>query len=59
MTHDLVNSLTADGFTDLPVVKLEREGDSWQEHQPERIAAYQLKLSECDLRFNAAPGPIS
>jgi hypothetical protein len=57
MTIDLVENLTAEGFTELPVVKLEREGDSWQEHQPDRIAAYQPKLSECDLRFNAGRGP--
>jgi hypothetical protein len=28
MTHDLVKSLSAEGSTDLPVVKLEREGKS-------------------------------
>ncbi|MDW9570203.1 hypothetical protein GOA98_24530 [Sinorhizobium meliloti] len=36
----------AEGFKDLPVVTLERENESWEGHQPDRIAAYQPRLSE-------------
>lgn len=31
MTHELVERLAAEGFTALPVIKLEREGESWQD----------------------------
>lgn len=49
--------LMAEGFKDLPVLKLEREGESWEGHLPDRIAAYQPRLSEFKLEFKRARGP--
>ncbi len=43
---DVLRDLMGQGFTVLPVVRLAREGESWQGHQPERITAYEPRLTE-------------
>lgn len=54
---EAAKQLMAEGFTDLPVVKLAREGESWQGHQPDRIAAYQPALTEFHWDTRRARGP--
>ncbi len=54
---DDILMLHSQGHKIFPVVKLRREGVSWEGHQPARIDEYQPKLSEMKLTFRALPGP--
>lgn len=56
-TSSILKELIAEGFTDLPVVKLAREGESWQGHQPDRIESYVPAASELSWKLRRVGSP--